>query len=779
MRLTLRTLLAWRDGLLSGPEKEELSARVTEGSVAQTLLDRMQAVEKRPDIEPPKVEGRGLGADANSVAEYLENVLDPENLEAFERICLESDRQLAEVSACHAVLAEATHRRLHGATLTGPLLKVLASRLAESAAAGRPTEPQPVGTKAALAARQPEPPQSRQPRVKHETPQFGISSEPATQPASAGQRRSRRTSPWLQVAVAVGLLCLAGGGLGFTLWRTSAVTEGRENVNRDAQPQPPVAEVQPSADTDEVVDVDAAGADAATQPHPQGGLVAVTPLPDPMPLGEDATADTERARPPQVVASAEARPADAEEDRSPEVSAVERPPLEAQPLGVGPSVPMGDALAIAAPLAPGPDALVPPLPAPEPPLPAELPAAPAQPAPPVGSVAEGPLVLVADREQPGQWLAGFAGEPLAAEVQLLAPPAMAPELDLGGVVVRLMPSSQVVLRRAEAADVSRVDVELVFGAVVVRRLSGEVEVDVRAGGLQWRLAGPPTAVVVQVGLDRQPGQDPVTGGFVTAQMAALETEAAWSPLLGSACPATLPDGGTLPAGTVARWSSVDSSSVQLEATAGGLDQDAWLPSDRLAIAAASQLAAAATERGGAIEAARGLTQSRRVELREVAAATLALVGDYTAAVALLCEEDLGERLGERRWRAFAEQVVPLALARGVHSAGRLRQAFITQLPGGEGERVYRLALGFSNADLAGGADVELVAALDDPTLVVRRYAAWQLEEIVEPAASDRLKYRADGAADTRAEGVRWWASQREKGLILRVNAEQLSGREPG
>jgi hypothetical protein len=63
--------------------------------------------------------------------------------------------------------------------------------------------------------------------------------------------------------------------------------------------------------------------------------------------------------------------------------------------------------------------------------------------------------------------------------------------------------------------------------------------------------------------------------------------------------------------------------------------------------------------------------------------------------------------------------------------------------------------------------------------VVRRYAAWQLEEIVEPAASDRLKYRADGAADTRAEGVRWWASQREKGLILRVNAEQLSGREPG
>lgn len=752
MRLTLRTLLAWRDGLLSGAEQEELSARVTEGSVAQTLLDRMEAVEKRPDVEPPKVEGRGLGADANTVAEYLENVLDPENLEAFERICLESDRQLAEVSACHGVLAEATHRRLTGGTPTGPLLKVLASRLVDGAAAARPTEPQPAGTKGALAARQPEPPQGRQSRATHETPQIRIASEPSEQAAPAGQRRSRRTSPWLQVAMAVGFLCLAGGGLGVTLWRNAVVNEGRENVAGDAQPQPPVAQVQP--------------------------------LTDPVPVGEDATADAGRTSPPHGAARVEAPPLGTEEDPSPEVIAVVPPPRPEQPLGVGPSVPMGDALAIAAPLAPGPDALLPPVPAPEPPLPAESPAAPVQPPPPVGRVAEGPLVLIADREQPGQWRAAFEGQPLAADVQLLAPPAMAPELNLGGVVVRLMPSSQVMLRRADAADASRVDLELVFGSIVVRRLSGEGEVDLRAGGLQWRLAGPPSAVVVQVGLDRQPGEDASAGGFVTSQMAALETGAAWSPLLGSACPATLPDGGTLSAGTVARWSSADSASVQLEAAAGGVDEDAWLPSDRLAVAAAAELAAAAAElatagQGGAIEAARGLTQSRRVEVREVAAATLALIGDYTAAVSLLCEEDPGERLGERRWREFAEQVVPLALARGVHSAGRLRQTFTSHLPGDEGERVYRLALGFSDAELAGGADSELVAALEDPKLVIRRYAAWQLEQIVEPAARDRLKYRADGAADARAEGVRWWAAQCEKGLILRANAEQLSGREPG
>jgi hypothetical protein len=49
-----------------------------------------------------------MTADANTVAEYLDNTLPPESVAEFERICLEpgvnADVHLAEVSSCHHVL---------------------------------------------------------------------------------------------------------------------------------------------------------------------------------------------------------------------------------------------------------------------------------------------------------------------------------------------------------------------------------------------------------------------------------------------------------------------------------------------------------------------------------------------------------------------------------------------------------------------------------------------------------------------------------------------------
>ena len=78
--------------------------------------------------------------------------------------------------------------------------------------------------------------------------------------------------------------------------------------------------------------------------------------------------------------------------------------------------------------------------------------------------------------------------------------------------------------------------------------------------------------------------------------------------------------------------------------------------------------------------------------------------------------------------------------------------------------------GVTDEELAAGADRAIVEALDDPDLIVRRYASKALVEITQASAVDRARYRPDGLADMRREGVLWWRSQLEKGLIRRPAA---------
>jgi hypothetical protein len=81
--------------------------------------------------------------------------------------------------------------------------------------------------------------------------------------------------------------------------------------------------------------------------------------------------------------------------------------------------------------------------------------------------------------------------------------------------------------------------------------------------------------------------------------------------------------------------------------------------------------------------------------------------------------------------------------------------------------LFTLARGFSDAALAAGADAMLVEALTDPDLVVRRYAAKNLFEIVQPPAADRIRYRPDGLEEMRRQGAAWWRTQLEKQAIRR------------
>ncbi len=107
MRLTLRTLLAYRDRVLNANELEDMHGRVQQSAMASNLIKRLESLSQRTNILAPPIEGKGLGADANSIAEYLDDSLKGDKVPELERICLESDVQLAELAQCHSLLSAA------------------------------------------------------------------------------------------------------------------------------------------------------------------------------------------------------------------------------------------------------------------------------------------------------------------------------------------------------------------------------------------------------------------------------------------------------------------------------------------------------------------------------------------------------------------------------------------------------------------------------------------------------------------------------------------------
>jgi len=104
MRLTLRTLLAYLDDILEPSQAKEIGARVSENSVASSLVARIRDVMRRRRIGSPELAGPGSAPDPNVVSEYLDNTLEPAVVADVEKVCLESDMHLAEVAACHQIL---------------------------------------------------------------------------------------------------------------------------------------------------------------------------------------------------------------------------------------------------------------------------------------------------------------------------------------------------------------------------------------------------------------------------------------------------------------------------------------------------------------------------------------------------------------------------------------------------------------------------------------------------------------------------------------------------
>ncbi len=146
MRLTLRTLLAWLDDTLSPSEVREIGKQVSESPFAKELVEKIHRVTRQRRLTIPPLKGPD-SVDANIVASYLDNELDPDAVAELEKKCLMSDVHLAEVASVHQVLSligqkakvpvEARHRMYQ-------LIKGREAVKPQGSRASRQTEPRPV-----------------------------------------------------------------------------------------------------------------------------------------------------------------------------------------------------------------------------------------------------------------------------------------------------------------------------------------------------------------------------------------------------------------------------------------------------------------------------------------------------------------------------------------------------------------------------------------------------------------------------------------------------------
>ena len=106
MQLTLRTLLAYLDDTLSAKKARDIGRKIGETPKAEELIDRIRKVLRRRRLTAPPAEPSAATIDANDIAGYLDNdITHDAKLADIERICLESDTNLAEVAAVHQILS--------------------------------------------------------------------------------------------------------------------------------------------------------------------------------------------------------------------------------------------------------------------------------------------------------------------------------------------------------------------------------------------------------------------------------------------------------------------------------------------------------------------------------------------------------------------------------------------------------------------------------------------------------------------------------------------------
>lgn len=749
MRLTLRTMLAYLDDILEPEDHQDIGRKIEESEFATSLVHKIRDVSRRMRLAAPKVAGRGMGLDPNTVAEYLDNTLTGERVPDFEKVCLESDVHLAEVASCHQILALVQVQPAEVNPELRQRMYGMAARAHERASTaddrGEPAHPAAAAALATAGKGPPElPPHAARP--KPEVPEYLRSSS------------SSRMKP-IMITIVL-LLCLIGAVL--LADKTNYISrlifgEPKETAQNNKPPATTTTAAPVSTTTAATATTGSADVATSTTGTTPAPFVAGTiDKPGPATSGTSGAAD--RAGPDDPVKKPVVAPDSAKGPNDAVKAATDRSTPE------GPAVVTPDN---SNPLPPGPPDLPRPVDQGSPPGDGQDKTKPAVPA--LSPDAAGPVPadngdqrigrLISDKDVvlriaagQAEWQRIGAGVAFSAGDKLLVLPTYRPTVTLAaGATLQLAPETLV-----EFVGVERgiPVVRVAYGRMVLMT-TGKPDVKIKL------VLGPASGVLnfddaeANVGIEvrpfQLPGVDPERNKPQQAVgVYCINGDVSW-----------LGDGGN-----VQKLHAPVKLALSDDPSLGGRERDAKWPApepvspldDRASKALSESLNGKNSVSQTLLElyhkdhyvTESGLL-SGAVENKSLAARSLALIDEFEPLVRLL-----GDPAERAVWRTQV-QSLKAALARGPAVAAKVRAAFEDR--GKDGDELYRMLWGYAAEDLSGGAAAKLVEYLDNDSLEVRVLAFYTLLEITHADFS----YRPEQTAASRQQPIRRFKERLKEG----------------
>ncbi len=749
MRLTLRAMLAYMDEMLEPADAQSLAEKIEASPMATDWMHRIRDVSRRLKLGAPKVSARGLTGDANSVAEYLDHTMSPENVTEFEKLCLNSDVHLAEVASAHQILAlvlgepaevdPKMRRRLYA-------VAEHAEAPAESYDNGRGEEPEESHLDQSRRDDSHGEEHHAEDAVAVATPHVRRPPEIPEwlrdQPSSSGR--------WLPLTIA-GLLLIGCGVVGW-LWYTGA-GRGAQLAGADAPAADPVKNVPAETETVGSPTAAAAGAEiaddnesAAATNEPR--MVITEPSPETTDAATAANPAGAADREQDLVrdhANSSRVPIDgvAANDAAPTEEAAADMPEEGLP----------DEFSTAPPVAERRTALNDPTLRPTG-APSEPAAEDAEPAAAIGRLVNENDVLLRSPGHDGVWVRLSSRDALGADDELIALPTFRPGIALstgGGAIAHLLGSTTVRLLAPDANEVPGLHV--VDGQVIVDTAGKPgTQLNLRIGDETYLITflEADSSVAVDVRRTLPEGGEPAEDTVVTtADLYVPSGEIEYVSIASKSRQ-------TMKAPTTRRLSAA----VEADADASTESTfPAWIHGSPLS--QVEKWAADALVKGLAVDEPvhlrlRELAENRRVEVRNLATLSMTLLGDFEALLSVLRDESQ-----KGNWSTQIE-AVRRVLGRNPELAAQLKTTLATQREARKAHELYDMLRGYSRQQLQDGAAAQLVGALDHEDLDIRVLAFWNLQRV----SVGTLGYRPEAGPAKRQQSVRAWRERLDRGQLI-------------